>query len=731
MGVGLAVALLLLAAGEARAAKYAVAQCGWYVGADASWADTTGGAKFRSDAYCVPPPGADPFDGAHLKSLTRDGQGTVSGTRFARWRWVAPAGTGITQVRGTWWHALHDGIEQRIGVGNPSGGFDVFAAAAATDTVPREFVAGFATPMPALEDRLLCARAESKWCGLESGSWSGLRALTITIEDPAAPFASFGGELTGPGWHRGTQALAIWGGDVGGGVRFGETLLDGTRAGLTEYPCAKALIGSEWRATQMQPCLASAGGAQAIATTSYSDGPHTLVHCATDFATNRACALPQAVMIDNNPPAHPRSPALAGGEGWRRLNDFDLSWANPGQAPGSPIAGASWRLLGPNGFDSGIQFAPGRDRTALNDLALPASGAYSLLLWLRDEAGNEAPGSALVVPLRLDAIRPDVAFAPATGAELPEQLRAEIDDADSGPAGGSILYRRADSERWLELPSKLLPGDAPGRAHLVAPMPEIAPGTYLFRADALDGAGNAASTTLRADGTQMALRKVAPVVVPRAKTRLFVRLRGSRGRGDRLTLPFGSTALLSGHLTRADGAGVGERQLQVVSRPSRGASGRATVATVVTGLDGGFRLELPGGPSRRLDVSFAGDRGLEPSSHSALELRIRSGIVLRATPRSLRTGQLLRLSGRVRRLGAPMPRRGKLIAIQYLETATGRWRPVLMTRSGHEGRFRARYRFRYLTGKARIVLRAVALAEERWPYAPGFSPPVTVRVAGR
>ena len=111
--------------------KYAVAQCGWYVGADADWADTTGGAKFRPDAYCVPPAGADPFDGAHLKSFTRDGQGTVSGTRFARWRWTAPPGTGITQVRGTWWHALHDGIEQRLGVDAGNGGFDPFAGAAA------------------------------------------------------------------------------------------------------------------------------------------------------------------------------------------------------------------------------------------------------------------------------------------------------------------------------------------------------------------------------------------------------------------------------------------------------------------------------------------------------------------------------------------------------------------------------------------------------------------------
>jgi hypothetical protein len=35
MGVALALALLLLAAKEATAGKYSVAQCGWHVGADA------------------------------------------------------------------------------------------------------------------------------------------------------------------------------------------------------------------------------------------------------------------------------------------------------------------------------------------------------------------------------------------------------------------------------------------------------------------------------------------------------------------------------------------------------------------------------------------------------------------------------------------------------------------------------------------------------------------------
>jgi hypothetical protein len=738
MGIALAVALLLLMAGEAKAGKYAVAQCGWYVGADASWADSTGGAKFRSDAYCVPPAGADPFDGAHLKSFTRDGQGTVSGTRFARWRWVAPPTTGITQVRGTWWHTLHDGIEQRIGVGTAAGDFEPFLSAATTDVTPRDFVAGFPVPMPALEDRLLCARAEDKWCSLEPGSWSGLRALTLTIEDDTAPQAWIGGgDLVAGGWRRGTQSVVVGDADAGAGVRYAETTLDGARVGLTEYPCEKALIGSEWRGTRMQPCQTIAAAAHAVATTSFSDGPHSLAHCGTDFAGNVACTPPRTVLIDNNPPAHPRSPSVVGGEGWHRVNDFDLSWGNPEQGPASPIAGASWRLVGPTGSDSGVRFAAGRDRTTLDDISTPGAGVSVLQLWLRDEAGNETPASAVLIPLRLDDVPPTVAFAAADGDGVPQFLQADVTDVHSGPADGTIYYRRLDSPSWTELPTKLVAGNGPSVAHLVAATPDLATGTYLFRADAADAAGNVASSTRRADGTEMAIRKTPPpptpkpVPTPRAKTRLFARLRGGHGRGDSLTVAFGAPALLSGRLTRADGAGVAGRELRVIARPSRGALAPATSETVTTGERGGFELRLAPGPSRRISVAFAGDGGLEQASRPALELRVRSGVSLRVRPTSLHTGEVLHLSGMVRGRGAPIPRRGKLVAIQYLEQATHRWRPVLVTRTDHGGRFRARYRFRYVEGTAAIRLRATALPEERWPYAPGSSRPVTVDVSGR
>lgn len=736
MGFGLALALLLLVAGEAKAAKYSVAQCGWHVGADADWADTTGGAKFRPDSYCVTPPGADPFDGAHLKSFTRDGQPTVSGTRYARWRWQAPPATAITRVSGTWWHALHDGIEQRIGVA-AGGGFDVFAAAATTDVTPRDFVAGFPGGAAALEDRLLCAKAESRSCGLEPGSWSALRALTITLEDNAVPAAGLGGELVTPGWHRGTQALEVAGSDAGGGVRFGETVLDGARVALTEYPCAAVQIGGEWRGTRMRPCELGVSASQTLSTTAFSDGPHRVSHCVTDFAGNSGCTLAQTVLIDNNAPAHPRSQALQGGDGWHRANDFNLTWEDPDQGVASPIAGASWRIVGPAGFDTGLRYAAGRGITQLQHLTVPHTGAYTLAVWLRDEAGNEASASAVAVPLRLDDVPPGVAFAADPSGGFPDSIHADVTDEHSGPAGGEIHYRRLGSDRWVDLPAKLVPGAAPGQAQLVTPLPGVlAPGTYVFRADVVDAAGNTASTSRRADGTEMALRKPAPAAdtrpaaAPGAKTRIFAHLGWRHRHGTAVTVPFGTAATLSGRLLDADGAGLAGRRLRVVSRPSRGALVPIRRATVETGPHGGFRLELPAGPSRRIAVAFDGEDRLAPARRDPLSLRVRGGVQFNAAPIALRTGQAVRFWGRVRAHGAPLPRRGKLVAIQYLETATGRWRPVLVTRSDHTGRFRARYRFRYLSGPARIRLRAVALPEERWPYAPGASRSLTVSVNG-
>ena len=198
------------------------------------------------------------------------------------------------------------------------------------------------------------------------------------------------------------------------------------------------------------------------------------------------------------------------------------------------------------------------------------------------------------------------------------------------------------SRRWTELPTKLqaeaeAARATPARPHpgarrraptSSAPRPSTAPATR-------------ASTTLRADGTQMAIRKTPPPVAPagsalppapKAKTRLFARLRGGHGRGDSLTVAFGAPALLSGRLTRADGAGIAGRELRVVARPSRGAL--ATTA-VEPGPDRRARrlraAAARPGPRAGSRVSYRRRRAGSSRCRAGLRstLRVRSGVSLR------------------------------------------------------------------------------------------------------
>jgi hypothetical protein len=741
MVIGLAVLLLLMMSGEARAGQYSVVSCGWFVGPNAAWADTTGGAKFAPDDHCVPPTGSDPFATAQVVNWTI-AAGTVSGTRFARWRWQAPAGTGFVGFRALWWHVLRDGFQQRLGTDPGNGDFVPFAIASASDATPREITAGFA-PQAAFEDRLLCAKPETSFCSLAEESWDGLKAITLTLEDDSPPAAAIGGPLLEPGWHRGPVPVVFWSGELGGGVQTQEVSVDGSVVARTDYPCALILADGGVRGTTMQPCPLGPSGGATIDTSRFSDGPHAIRTCSWDIAGNGACGTDGVIAVDNTPPSHPGAVAITGGEGWHRVNRFDLAWKNPDQGPASPIVGARYRVTGTNGYDSGVRSVDAAGVATIAGVTVPGDGAWNLHLWLRDEAGNESAASGIDVPLRFDDVPPTVAFP--DGEITGGQLTATIADGLAGPVGGTLSYRRAEATGWTDLPTKFH-ADGPNQGTLDAPLPDLPAGTWVFRAEASDAAGNLAASSLHADGTQMSIRVTAgqaggkapghpaadggAAAARRAKTRLFVRLRGGHGKSGAVTAPFGASALLVGRLTSAAGAGLAGHRIKVVARPSHGALAPRTVDRVTTGKRGGFALRLDPGTSRRISVSFAGSAELAPARHRPLDLRVRSGMTLAAAPTSLHTGQAVRLSGRVRSRGASIPRRGKLVAIQYLEAETGRWRPVLVTRTDHDGRFHARYRFRYVSGAARIRLRATALAEERWPFAPGSSAPVTVTVEG-
>ena len=241
--------------------KYAVAQCGWYVGADAElgrhdrWRQVpprrlVRAARRRRPLRRRPPEELHPRRPGHrlrhpLRPLALGGPG---GDRHL-------PGARHLVARAPRRHRAADRrrqLERRL---------RRLCRRRRRPTSPRASSSPASTP-PSRRSRTGCSAPGRRPSGarLEPGSWSALRALTITVQDDQAPAAGIGGDLLAGGWRRGTQGVGFWGGETGGGIRFGETSLDGARVNLTEYPCAKALIGGVWRATQMRPCLLGVSG---------------------------------------------------------------------------------------------------------------------------------------------------------------------------------------------------------------------------------------------------------------------------------------------------------------------------------------------------------------------------------------------------------------------------------------------------------------------------------------
>ena len=87
----------------------------------------------------------------------------------------------------------------------------------------------------------------------------------------------------------------------------------------------------------------------------------------------------------------------------------------------------------------------------------------------------------------------------------------------------------------------------------------------------------------------------------------------------------------------------------------------------------------------------------------------------------------MRFSGHL--LGRPKPRPGKLIELQA--RYRDRWRAFKVVRTDRRGRWTTRYRFGGTRGTVRYPFRAAIRREESYPFEPGVSRVVTVRVTER
>ena len=375
-----------------------------------------------------------------------------------------------------------------------------------------------------------------------------------------------------------------------------------------------------------------------------------------------------------------------------------------------------------------------------------ADGAHELRQCAVDFSGIEACSAPR--PLLIDNGAPELAFVAPRPGEEPQRVEVTATDPASGVAAGRIAFRRAGESAWTALPTRLragasgardAPRSRPGGGRRAAPLPGRSErrGRQHRDDDPLrrrlaDGPAGALGPERRAGGPP-------GTEEPPERRGGHGKDAGRRGwRRPRRLARRRTCQLADGRLRRGRDPPRAPRRIGA-SRRSRPVGGRSCREA-----DPGRRPVRPRRrprPPHRDDAdrrrrqlrappaarTLAHAQRLRRQCAGArsrpLHLRVRAGVSLAAEPSRLADRRDGPASAAGSAAAAP-PSRAPA-SWSRSPTSSGRatrWRPVLVTRTDRAAASAAPYRFRYVTGLARIRLRATAPAEARWPYAPGSSP---------
>jgi len=570
---------------------------------------------------------------------------------------------------------------------------------------------GYAVGAPRLRIETRCAAAS---CSRNGVAAIHIKNVDVRVRDdvPPALSAGRGGLWASSSWLSGTQAIGFNGND-GAGIQQLAVAVDGqtvaSQAGGCDYtyasPCPQLTLDRD---------LVTAGLGV--------DGPHTLTLSAVDGGGNPA-SVSRTVYIDNSAPDAPQNLSVVGGDGWRSTNDFTINWTNVPPKAGAPVAAAEWDLcpspLGTAKCTHGS--VGGKDIKTVEHLKLPAPGAYTLKLWLRDEAGNQdARLSAPPVTLRYDDASPNLAFL-APDPNDPTLVAVQTSDRGSGVATGQIQMRRQGSTgNWLTLPTAVQDGQL--QAHIDDE--RLGDGVFELQATASDAAGNQRTTTTRTDGA------AETISLPlRLKTKFKSGVVVRHGRRAHLARSayarYGQLVRVRGTLKSPEGNPLQDVEVQAWTQIKDGVTPPRLVATVKTTRTGAFSFLVRKGPSRAIKIRYAGTAQIRSATES-LNLNVRSKTSMRPNHRRRVNGESVRFHGRIKT--GRIPPNGKIVEVQVW--IRGKWRTFDTTHANRRGLWSYDYRFDGTRGNQNYRFRARVPRETGYPFATGRSGVVRVRVHG-
>jgi hypothetical protein len=162
-----------------------------------------------------------------------------------------------------------------------------------------------------------------------------------------------------------------------------------------------------------------------------------------------------------------------------------------------------------------------------------------------------------------------------------------------------------------------------------------------------------------------------------------------------------------------------------VSEQPKVADGQITPASnLTTDQQGRFTYRVSRGPSRTL---YFVHRVAGGAVASALNLNVRAPVRLARHRRTLHNGQTLTFRGHLG--NTPFTSSGLLVELQA-QRGRRHFQTFGVTHTNNRGQFRFPYTFTRTAGVQHYHIRAQLPAQRTYPFATGWSHPITVRVTG-
>jgi hypothetical protein len=192
--------------------------------------------------------------------------------------------------------------------------------------------------------------------------------------------------------------------------------------------------------------------------------------------------------------------------------------------------------------------------------------------------------------------------------------------------------------------------------------------------------------------------------------------------------PFGKRAHIEGTLTTGTGAPIANADLVVEATLDMAGATAHREGVVRTDAKGRFSYDAPAGASRKLAFDYEGSNVLLPGS-GGVSLQVPASASFRSKPRVVRLHRTAVFSGRLRTLGAPLPKVGKLVYLQAFDR--GKWRKFAVLRTRADGYFSDRFTFEAAGSRGvTYPIKAVVPREAGYAFQTGESKPVRVKVRG-